>query len=105
MRILALTNLYPNPYQPHRAPFNRNQLLALSALCPIAVIAPISWTDEWRAGWKGFRTMPLGRRLQFDGLAIRYPRYLFPPKILRHWYGHFFKWSVRKAFETVVEEF
>ena len=48
MRLLALTNLYPNPYQPHRATFNRQQIRALAAQHEVRVIAPILWTDELR---------------------------------------------------------
>ena len=46
MRILAVTNLYPNPYQPYRATFNRQEFRALAKLHSLAVISPIAWTDE-----------------------------------------------------------
>ena len=49
MRILALTNLYPNPFQPNHGAFNRQQFRALAARHEVAVIAPVLWTDEWRA--------------------------------------------------------
>ena len=46
MRILAITNLYPNPLQPHRAAFNRQQFAALAQENDVRVIAPIAWTGE-----------------------------------------------------------
>ena len=49
MRILAMTNLYPNPYQPHRATFNRHQFRLLGQGHDIRVIAPVLWTDARRA--------------------------------------------------------
>lgn len=105
MRVLAVTNLYPNPYQPHRAPFNRHQLRLLGERHPVRVIAPISWTDEWRARRAGAARLPAGRRVELDGLTVDHPRYYFPPKFGRAWYGHWFRRSIRRAFRAAVAEF
>jgi len=105
MRILALTNLYPNPFQPQRATFNRHRLGILGELLPVRVIAPIAWTDEWKARRSGKPALPSGRRILFDGLTVEHPRYLFPPKFGRRWYGHFYLKSVKAAVQRAVEEF
>jgi glycosyltransferase involved in cell wall biosynthesis len=105
MRILALTNLYPNPLQPHRAPFNRNQLRMLAKQHEVRVIAPIAWTDEWSARRCGDAALPSGRRHIFDNLLVEHPRYYFPPGILRGWYGRCYRWSVRRAFNEALEQF
>jgi len=105
MRILAMTNLYPNPYQPHRATFNRHQFRILGQRQAVHVIAPISWTDELKARRSGASPLPSGRRLMFDGLNVDHPRYLFPPKFARAWYGHFYLASVRKTFHRAVRDF
>ena len=94
-----MTNLYPNPLQPHRAPFNRHQLRLLNERCPVRVIAPMAWTDEWRLK----RSSP--RRVTLDGITVDHPRYWFPPKICRSYYGHCYRWSVRKTFARAVQEF
>src|SRR5262245_17680459 len=99
MRILTLTNLYPNPFQPHRATFNRQQLRWLAQRHELRVIAPVLWTDELKARWKGAPRLPAGRRAVCDGIPVEHPRYLYPPKLLRGWYGHCFRWSVGAAFE------
>jgi glycosyltransferase involved in cell wall biosynthesis len=49
--------------------------------------------------------MPLERRVLFDGLPVEHPRYWFTPKIMRGWYGRFFYWSVRAAFQRTVAAF
>ena len=105
MRILALTNLYPNPLQPHRAPFNRQQLRAIAeAGHEVRVIAPIAWTDELSARWRG--KFDLGsRRSTTDGIPVVHPRYVFTPKVLREWYGKFYHRSVRGAFRRAAAEF
>jgi hypothetical protein len=69
MRILTLTNLYPNPFQPHRATFNRNQLRILGERHPVRVIAPIAWTDELKARRQGQPALPAGRRRIFRAIC------------------------------------
>lgn len=105
MRVLAMTNLYPNPFQPHRATFNRHQFRILNERHPVHVIAPIAWTDELTARRAGKPPLPAGRRVTHDGLTVDHPRYLFPPKVGRRWYGHCYRASVGKTFRRAVEEF
>lgn len=105
MRVLAITNLYPNPLQPHRAPFNRHQFRLLNDTYPVRVIAPISWTDERTLRKAGGEPIPKSRVRIQDGLTVVHPRYFFPPKIGRGWYGHCFARSIRSAFRRAVAEF
>jgi glycosyltransferase involved in cell wall biosynthesis len=105
MRVLALTNLYPNPWQPHRATFNRDRLRILARRHEVRVIAPIAWTDEWAARRRGAAPLPAGRRVVLDGIAVEHPRYFFTPRILRGWYGRFYRFSVRRAFRRALAEF
>jgi glycosyltransferase involved in cell wall biosynthesis len=105
MRILAITNLYPNPYQPERAAFNRQQLRMLAAAHPLMVIAPILWTDELAARRRCGNRLPPDRRVLCDGIRVDHPRYVYTPKVLRNWYGPFFRHCVRPAFETALAEF
>jgi glycosyltransferase involved in cell wall biosynthesis len=105
MRILAMTNLYPNPYQPHRATFNRHQFRILGERHPIHVIAPILWTDERRARRSGGCRLPPTRRVVHDELTIDHPRYWYTPKLFRGQYGRFFLWSVRNVFQAAISEF
>ena len=105
MRILALTNLYPNPYQPQRATFNRHRLRFMNEATPVRVIAPIAWTDEWKARRSGKMPVPGDRQVQFDGMTVDHPRYFFPPKVGRGLYGHFLLRSIRASFERALAEF
>ncbi len=105
MRALVVTNLYPNPFEPNRGTFNRQQLRALAARHVVRVISPIAWADEWAARWRGAPGLGRGRRWDCDGIPVALPRYLYTPKILRGWYGHFFRGSIRAAFAQAVAEF
>lgn len=105
MKILVVTNLFPNPYQPDLATFNRQQVLALSTEHDIRVIAPISWAIEMRERKKQGVKLSGDRISDCDGLSIQHPRFVFTPKILRGWYGHFYQKSIRSIFERNVREF
>src|SRR5262249_56147695 len=76
MRILAVTNEYPSPFEPQRATFNRQQFLGLAREHEISVIAPIAWTDELAARRAGKGPLPTGRRATLDGIPAEYPPYL-----------------------------
>ncbi|MFT3756861.1 MAG: glycosyltransferase [Pseudoxanthomonas sp.] len=105
MKILALTNLYPNPLQPLRAPFNRQQFRMLGQMHELRVIAPVSWLDEWRTPHQGKARIPPSRRVFNEGLVIDHPRYWYTPRILRSCYGHFFRTSVAGSFHRALCEF
>ena len=105
MRILTVTNLYPNPFQPQRATFNREQVRALAREHQITVISPIAWTDELAARRAGSPPLPRGRRTEWDGVPVEHPRSWFVPRVLRGSYGRFFQWSLAKTFRRVVREF
>ncbi len=102
MRILTVTNLFPTPFQPQRATFNRQQVRALAAGHDVSVIAPIAWTDELAARRDGSPRLPTGRRQEWDGVPVTYPRYVFTPRVLRGWYGRFYRWSVGPAFRRAI---
>src|SRR5262249_59392568 len=97
MRILAVTNLFPNPIEPQLGTFNRHQLRALATEHSVNVIAPIAWTDERSARRTGVPPLPQDRRLVWDGLPVEYPRFLYVPRWFRSSYGRSYRWSIRRA--------
>jgi glycosyltransferase involved in cell wall biosynthesis len=105
MKVLAITTCYPSPIGQTRAPFNRSQLGALAQTHPVEVISPISWTEELGVRCRGGPRVPEGRAVALDGLTVRYPRYWYPPKVMRRQYGWFFRRSVRPLFDRALREF
>jgi len=80
----VLTNLYPNPLQPNRATFNRQQFRALAAEHEVRVIAPVAWTDEWsrrrrRMGVAWASTLARGL---FSQIAHGHEYMPMPPRVL-----------------------
>lgn len=104
MRVLTLTTLYPNPYQPLRAPFTRQLVRALAERAEVEVIAPIAWTDELALVSNGARPLP-SRDVVLDGIRVQHPAYLFPPRVFRGSYGACYRHSVRQVFERTVARF
>jgi glycosyltransferase involved in cell wall biosynthesis len=100
MRILILTNLYPSPWLPNRAAFNRQQFRAIADSHAVHVIAPISWTDRARSKVKDDRASMLR-----DGMVVEHPLFVFTPGCLRSRHGEFYERSVRKTFDRAVETF
>lgn len=101
MRVLAVTNLYPNPLQPHRAPYNRHQFRILGEKYPIHVVAPVSWIDRYYYG----NGSKLPHSCSRDGLSVDHPTYFYPPKFFRNSYGRCYYWSTHKAVARAVNEF
>jgi glycosyltransferase involved in cell wall biosynthesis len=104
VRVLTLTNLYPNPHQPTRGTFNRRYLSVLARRHEVQVIAPIAWVDELRARRAGKPKLPADRRVVHDGIIVDHPRYFYPPKVFRGSYGRCYELSVARIFDRVVDE-
>src|SRR5258708_3436757 len=85
MRILAVTNLFPNPYEPGRAPFTGLSRGAGGRQHGVGGGAPISWTEGVAARLRGGMPLPPDRLSSCDGILVEHPRYLFPPKVGRTW--------------------
>jgi len=82
MRVLAITNLFPNVREPNRGIFNLQQLEALKAYGEVRVIAPVPW-QPWKYG--------LHRPAPFDAdwnqIRTTYPFYFFTPRVGRAAYS------------------
>jgi glycosyltransferase involved in cell wall biosynthesis len=105
LKILGITNLYPNPLNPHRAPFNRQEFRSLAERHEVSVISPIAWTDEFQAARKGKSLAGARRRVDEGGIDVFHPRYVFTPRLFRSWYGAFFRGSIRPSFAQAVASF
>ena len=38
-------------------------------------------------------------------MPVEYPRFVFPPRVLRGWYGRFYRWSIGPAFRRALAAF
>jgi teichuronic acid biosynthesis glycosyltransferase TuaC len=95
MRILLITNVFPNPFEPTKGTFNLHMVRALARRHEVRVVSPILWTDEWKARRQGKPPLDRSRRAVVHGIEAEYPVYYYTPKVLRPQYGNFYWWSVR----------
>ena len=95
LAVLGLTSLYPNPYHPDWAAFNRQQFTALARLCPLALVAPVPFTQA--LGWPPPRPQPLD-----DHLVVRRPWYWYLPRFRRAWQGRAYLHSAWPALRTLA---
>jgi glycosyltransferase involved in cell wall biosynthesis len=89
MRVLAITNLFPNAQEPFAAQFNRQQFGALGKICQLEVLACIPWFPGARffGRWSNAgRLTGVPVHETIEGLSVRHPRYLYFPRI-----GYFLK--------------
>ena len=83
LRVLVITKIFPNAAEPTSAPFNRQQIAALSRICHVEVLATIPWypgagllAGRSSAG----RLTEVPAREVIDGIDVRHPRTLFVPR-------------------------
>lgn len=105
MRILAITNLFPNPLQPTKGTFNFQTLAALARTNSVEVISPIPWTDEWRDRLKRSGKKPVQRVMELEGMKVYHPTYYYTPKFFRDHYGDFYYRSIRGVVDASCRSF
>jgi glycosyltransferase involved in cell wall biosynthesis len=103
MRLLFITDNFPNPCEPTRGVFNFELARALVREHQVRVVSPVSWLREWQLARAG-RHLPAGREAVLDGVEVHCPRYYYTPKVLRNWYGSFLWHSVRRTVERLIRE-
>lgn len=105
MRLLFVTNVFPNPLQPTKGVFNLRLVQALAEEHEVRVVSPISWVDELKARLSGQGPRPADHDADWRGLTVCYPRYYYPPKVLRSSYGWFLWRSVRRQVLELLHGF
>jgi glycosyltransferase involved in cell wall biosynthesis len=105
--VVAITNLFPNPYEPRRGLFNLRQFKAMSELAPLTAVAPVAYfplgSMLGRYSSSG-RVRGLPQKSNVDGLDVSYPRYFYPPMVGRPIQGHLYYRGVKKAVERAAKE-
>jgi glycosyltransferase involved in cell wall biosynthesis len=82
-KLLIITNLYPLPWQPNRATFNRQQFSYLDDEFDMTILVPVAWPDYLKH-----------RKQIINTDSLRYVPYFYLPKIGRRFYSHFMFLSI-----------
>ncbi len=104
MRILFISNVYPNPIDPLRGVFNHYLARSLAIKHQVTVVSPISWVDELKDSGRRLHLIPRRRAISRDSVEIHYPRYWYPPKLLRSAYGWFFWRSIAGCVRRIMKK-
>lgn len=115
MRLLFFSNVFPNPLNPAKGTFNRSLVMALAEHNDVRVVCPISWMDEAAARMRGVRFERSGelpptigqienRELQIANRIV-YPRFVYPPKVLRHRFDQFLWLSAGRTLRNEIRDF
>lgn len=102
MNLLFITNVFPSPLEPTKGIFNLHLVRGMSQRHRVSVIAPISWREEARAAWQRDVSFDRSRETVFDGIEVCYPRFIYPPGILREHYGWFFWRSIKGTVQRLA---
>jgi teichuronic acid biosynthesis glycosyltransferase TuaC len=103
VRLLFLSNEFPNVCKRSKATFNYDLLTALAREHEVTVVSPISWWEELRTRCKHpFR--PWARTCHLGRLVVHHPRFYYTPGRLRHLYGTFMWWSMRATVSRILRE-
>jgi glycosyltransferase involved in cell wall biosynthesis len=103
MRLLFLSLVYPNRFEPTKGTFNQCLVDALSERHEIRVIAPVQWPVSWGLDRK--TTARLSRDPDSPTVPVSHPTFYYPPKVMRPWYGRFLWASVRNTVRRMLLAF
>jgi teichuronic acid biosynthesis glycosyltransferase TuaC len=95
MSILFLSSVYPSPISPTKGTFNREMIAAIAKQTPVRVIVPIPWVDELQGRMRRGLRVSANREETFGNVTVSYPRFWYPPKVLRNRFDQFLSWSLR----------
>ena len=102
MKVLFLSNLYPNLLEPTRAVYNKQKIDYLKKYCEITVVAPVFWFP--------FKSLFLGTtgnipfKETIDGLVVYHPKIFYIPKLFRIAYGFFYYLSIRSLMKDLFDK-
>jgi glycosyltransferase involved in cell wall biosynthesis len=84
MKVLLITNIFPNFAEMERGIFTYKIAMALISKCSLKVIAPLPWVPPFmkRVGGKKFIHADVSPQENWDGLNVYHPRYFLIPKIM-----------------------
>jgi glycosyltransferase involved in cell wall biosynthesis len=103
MKVLFISNLYPNSQDFTRATFNRQKIGQLKNLCEIVIVAPVAWFPFKGLFDKKISKIPFKETI--DDLEIYHPRVLYIPKLFRFVYGQLYYLSIFSLVKNIYREF
>lgn len=105
LKILLVTNLYPNRYEPTRGIFTKQIVDGLKKSHQVQVVAPTPWIPNIFRKLKKSSIEKLNYETEYDGIKVYHPEYLVIPKIGRWLYGFLFFLGIFRTIKRIKKEF
>jgi len=103
LKILVITNLFPNNKEPNRGIFIKQAVHELARLCELQVVAPVPWMPKICSAQYIYADI---NQIEFiDGIKVYHPRWLVTPKICRSIYGFLFYLSLLRNIKKIQQDF
>lgn len=99
MKILIITNLYPLPWEPNRATFNKQQFDRLSANHDLSILVPVAWKD-----YLAKRKLIKAEHHKASNERLKFVCYWYTPKVLQSLYGFFMSLSIWLAAKNWIKQ-
>ncbi len=102
MKLLIITNLYPNAAEPRRGLFNRQQVAELAKRCSVTVVAPVPWMPgPLRRLTSHAPAAAIPSRERIDGIEVHHPRHLVIPWLTRPFNWLLLWWGLRPTVQRL----
>jgi len=95
MKLLIITNLFPNSKEPIRGMYNKQQFAELTKTCELEVVAPLPYHH--------FLKVPYWEII--DGVQVHHPRYFMTPKLGRSLYGFYYFFGIVGKIRDIYSHF
>jgi glycosyltransferase involved in cell wall biosynthesis len=105
MRILCISNLFPNQLQPNRGIFNWRHFSHLQREAEVRVISPVSWIEDCRLRKRSGKSPVTSHWTSWRDVLVAYPRFYYTPGLWRNSHGTFLRISIGRCFRKAVAEF
>ena len=94
MKVLVITQLFPNRKQPFLGIFVRERIKAVAKLCNVKVVAPVPWFPPLKIFKRWYKFSQIPKKEIQGGLEVYHPRFFVIPKIGKCFDGIFYFLSI-----------
>lgn len=107
IKLLLVTNLFPNSQEPNRGIFNYHIVKELQTWCDVTVIAPVPWFPRTKllkrfVGWHKIAQLP--KQEQILGIDVYHPCYITIPGLLRFLHSVSLYFPLKRAIKRLLEK-
>jgi len=104
MKVLLITNLFPNPSDPERGVFTLQLVKELNRKCELSVVCPLPWFPKFRflkRFKKWYQMAEVPAQYEIDGITVYSPKYILIPKVSESIHSLFMAIGIRSFVKKI----